>query len=123
MIFDVKSKYIINIIFSFLDENLKLYLIKYNNNLKNILGIDLGYFKNFSGRIIVQEKNGRGKEYSLNSKVLLFEGNYVNGRKHGLGKEYYITNKIKFFGEFKNGENIRIIKELEKERNIIIMVK
>ena len=104
MLSDVKSKYIIRLIMSLLNENLKLYLIKYNNNLQNILGIDLAYYKNFSGRFIVKEKGGRGKEYTLNSKILLFEGDYVNGRKHGGGKEYYITNKLKFFGEFKHGK-------------------
>ena len=104
MISDVKSKYIIRIVFSLLNESIKLYLIKYNNNLKNILGIDLAYFKNFSGRYIIKESNGRGKEYSLNSKILLFEGDYVNGRRHGEGKEYYITKKPKFFGNYKHGK-------------------
>ena len=104
MLLLLKSKYNLKLIFSLLDEKVELYIIKYNKNLKNILGFDLGYYKNFSGRYIIGEKNGRGKEFSLNSKILLFEGDYNKGRRHGEGKEYYITNKLKFFGEFKNGQ-------------------
>ena len=106
MINGVRSRYILELIFSIIDENYKLYIIKYNNNLKNILELDLAYYKNFSGRYKIGEKNGRAKEYSLNSKILLFEGEYINGRRNGEGKEYYINSKLKFFGKYKNGKKI-----------------
>ena len=41
----IKSKYIINDIFSFLCENKKLDLIKYNNKFQKILKIDINYYK------------------------------------------------------------------------------
>ena len=68
MINDVRSKYILEIIFSILEESLKLYIIKYNKNLKNILGYDLGYYKNFSGRYIIGEINGI---FSLFQKIII----------------------------------------------------
>ena len=89
MIFNVKSKYILEIIFSNLEESHRLYIIKYNNNLKNNLGFDLGYYKNYSGRYKIEDKDGRAKEYSLYSRILLFDGEYKNGRRSGKGNEYY----------------------------------
>ena len=71
----IKNKYIINDIFSFLYENKKLELIKYNNNLEKILEIDINYFKQKSGKIIKGEKNGYGKEYNENNDEQ-FEGEY-----------------------------------------------
>ena len=103
MLFNVKSKYILESLFSTLNEIHKLYIIRYNNKLKNILGIDLDYYKNKSGKYKIEQENGIVEEYTLNSKVLVFKGYYLNGRRHGLGKEYYVNRKLKFFGEFKHG--------------------
>ena len=80
----IKSKYIINDIFSYLYENTKLELIKYNKKCQKILEIDINYFKKKSGKFIIGEKNGKGKEYNEYNK-LLFEGEYKNGK--GMEKE------------------------------------
>ena len=37
-------------------------------------------------------KNGKGEEYILNTKILMFKGEYLNGK----GKEYYTNGKILF---------------------------
>ena len=57
----VKSPYILKYIFSFLCENKKLDLISYNKRLQFKLSVDLEYYRKVSNRIIVGEKNGKGK--------------------------------------------------------------
>ena len=43
-----------------------------------------------------------GKEY--NEGRLEYEGDYVNGKRNGNGKEYDMNNKLIFCGEFKDGK-------------------
>ena len=45
-----------------------------------------------------QERNGKGKEYDWNGK-LLFEGEFLNGKR----KEYDYYGKLKFKGEYLKG--------------------
>ena len=120
---NIKSKYIIKIIFSYMSEKIKLKTIKYSKYLQNKLNIELINYKLFSGRYIKEEngivleydyndnlifegeylngqRNGKGKEYSPSNKELTFEGEYLNGMKNGKGKEYYYKDKIKFEGEY-----------------------
>ena len=100
---NIKSKYIIKIIFSYLDEKIKLKSIKYNKKLQNLFNINIINYKFFNGKFIEYESNGKGKEYNYNS-TLLFEGEYLNGERNGKGKEYYYNGKLKFEGEYLNGE-------------------
>ena len=131
MIKTIKSNYIIKYIFSYLYENKKLELIKYNKKCQKILKIDINDYKEISGKFIEGERNGKGKEYNDDYR-LLFEGEYLNGKRHGKGKEYYDNGKLRFEGEYLNGKKIKgivyseygeKIVELngEKEKNIIIM--
>jgi len=48
----------------------------------------------FEGNYIKGERNGKGKEYYENGK-LMYEGEYLNGKKRGKGKEYYTNGKNK----------------------------
>jgi len=57
----------------------------------------------FEGEYLNGRKNGKGKEYNYCNGKLLFEGEYLNGSKNGKGKEYYSNSKIKFEGEYLNG--------------------
>ena len=102
---NIKSVYIIKGLFLFLYENQKLNLIIYNKQLQKKLGIDIKYYKKLSGKYRIGEKNGKGREYSLNEDKLIFEGEYLNGKRNGKGKEYnYFTDKIRFEGEYLNGK-------------------
>ena len=101
---DIKSSYFIKIIFSYLDEKIKLDTIKHNKTLQNSLDIKLINYKVYSGRYIIYESNGLGKEYSGYTDFLIFEGEYSNGKRNGKGKEYYDNYKIKFEGEYSNGK-------------------
>ena len=125
---NIKSKYLIQFIFSFIAENIKLKAIKCNKHLQNKLNIELINYQLFSGRykkykkngIVLEydnddnlifegeysngQRNGKGKEYRAPFKKLLFEGEYKNGMRNGKGKEYYSEDKIKFEGEYLNNK-------------------
>ena len=99
MLQKTKSEYFIKRLFTFVDEKNKLDIIKYNKNMQNILDISLINYKTFSGRYILYGKNGKGKEYNYDDK-LLFEGEYLNRKRNGKGKEY------DEYGKFYLKENI-----------------
>ena len=44
------------------------------------MNINLINYKIFSGRYIIYEEKGKGKEYD-NEDYLIFEGEYLNGKK------------------------------------------
>ena len=89
MLENIKSHYTIKIIFSIIDEKIKLGLVKYNKRLQNKIEIRLLNYKLFSKRYIIYETNGKGKEYFYNDK-LIFEGEYKIGLKNGDGKEFFL---------------------------------
>ena len=128
MLKNIKSVYYIRILFSHLNEKVKLGLIKYNKNFQKILDIELINYKFYSGLYIIYEKdnkigklydgyedhllyegeflhgkkNGKGKEIAYMGNIL-FEGEYLNGKINGKGKEYYDDGKVKFEGNYLNG--------------------
>ena len=88
LLLQIKSKLIFNKLFSNLNLKTKLKVIKYNNILKNKLNFNIDNYKNYSGRFIEYESNGRGKEYDF-SHNLLYEGEFLNGKRwNGKGKEF-----------------------------------
>jgi len=93
---DIKSSYIIKEVFSFLKEKNKLNIIIYNRELQKIIGVDIEDYKKIDGKNKKGIKNGKGKEYLLNTKILIFEGEYLNGKRNGKGKEYTIKQMHHF---------------------------
>ena len=80
------------------------------NNIVYELKNGNGYYKEydighliFEGEYLEGQKNGKGKEYSLEG-LLLFEGDYKDGKRNGKGKEYNVKDEIKFEGEYLNGK-------------------
>ena len=102
MLINLKSKYIINIIFSVIKEERKLKLVKYNKKLQNRININLLNYKFYSKKYIIFEENGKGKEYDRYNDKLEFEGEYLNGKRNGKGKEYDYDGKLIFEGEYLN---------------------
>ena len=100
----IKSSYIQKWVTSFLYEKQKLNLFLYNKRLQKKLDIDIETYKKISGKYKIGEKNGKGKEYLLDTYKLIFEGEYKNGRKNGKGKEYYVNGNLLFEGEYLNGK-------------------
>ena len=69
------SFYFLNKLFSMIEEGRKLKLVKYNKEIQKDLDITLTNYKFFSGRYIIYESKGKGKEFDgYDNDRLLFEG-------------------------------------------------
>jgi len=79
-------------------------MMKYSNELQKAFLVNINDYKRISGKYKIIEKNGKGREYLINSNILIFEGEYLNGRRNGKGKEYFNNGKLKFEGEYLNGK-------------------
>jgi len=75
-------------------------IIKYYKQLQKLLDFNDITYKIVSGKYKIAEKNGKGKEYILNTNTLIFEGEYLNGKRNGKGKEFYKECKLLFEGEY-----------------------
>ena len=104
MLKSIKSIYIIKILFIYVNEKLKLKIVKYNKILQNNININLINYKFFTGKYIIYESNRIGKEYDGYDDTLKFEGEYINGERNGKGKEYLDIDKLFFEGEYLNGK-------------------
>ena len=102
MLKQIKSKYFIQLIYTYVDEKQKLKLLRYNKDLQKNININIMNYRHFKGRYIIYESKGIGKEYDKND-ILIYEGEYLNGEKHGKGKRYKDDNII-FEGEYLNGK-------------------
>ena len=120
MIYNVKAQGILQIIFSYLNDKTKLYVINYNKTLLQKLEIDLEFVKKISGKYRKELIKGKsiGKEYSLEDDILIFEGEYIDGKKNGHGKELYLNGDIKFEGEYLNGRRDGPGKEYDYENKL-----
>ena len=103
MLKNIKSYYLIKLIYTFVEESQKLKLVRYNKNIQKYLDISIINYKYFKGRYIIYESNGIGKEYNGEDDTLKFEGEYLNGKRNGKGKEYY-DGQLVFEGEYINGQ-------------------
>ena len=52
-------------------------MIIYNESLQEKFGVSIQDYKNISGRYKEGKKNGKGREYDLNTNKLIFEGEYT----------------------------------------------
>ena len=105
MLQNIKSSYFIKMIYTFVEEAQKLKFIKYNKSMQKNLDISIINYKFFSGRYIIYESNGIGKEYTGINNKLIYEGGYFDGERNGKGKEYDDYDSIlKFEGEYLNGK-------------------
>ena len=104
MLKSIKSTYFSDMIFTYLDERQKLDLVKYNKSLQKKLNITILNYQHFQGCYIIYESKGFAKEYFGKNDELRFEGEYLNGKRNGKGKEYYDDGKLLFEGEYLNGK-------------------
>ena len=65
MLDSIKTIYFFQKIFSYIDDKTKLNIVKYCKNLQNKININLINYKVFSGRYIIYEANGKGKERNI----------------------------------------------------------
>ena len=79
----------------------------YNKILQKNLNISIINYKHFSGRYIIYDQNGVGKEYNGYDDKLIFEGEYLNGERNGKGKEFDNNGELQFECEYKNDKKIK----------------
>ena len=101
MLKNIKSSYFIDLLFLFIDEKQKLKISKYNKNLQKKLDISILNYQHFTGKYIIYESNGFGKEYDGYEDRLIFEGEYLHGERSGKGKEVDI---LEYEGEYLHGK-------------------
>ena len=89
MLIIIRSVYFKKLFFSYIDEVIKLKIIKYNKNLQNDLDINIINYKFFKEKYIIYVSDGKGKEYNDNNDTLI-------------------------------RENIKMEKEMEKAKNIMM---
>ena len=61
MLEKIKSIYLVKIIFSLIDEQRKLELVKYSKNIQNKLDINIMNYRIFSGIDLIEEIMEKGK--------------------------------------------------------------
>ena len=103
MLENIKSIYFLKILFSLLDDGIKLKLLRYNKNLQTKLDINIMNYKRFANKYIINEDNVI-KEYNIYTDKLLYEGEYLNGKRDGKGKEYGQEGTLQFEDEYLNGK-------------------
>ena len=102
----IKSKYISEIIFSFICEITKLKLAKHNKRIQEFLNINIFNYRIYSRRYLVYETKDKAIEYynDFKLKYKKFEGEYLNGKRNGKGKEYDNNGSVIYEGEYLNGK-------------------
>ena len=73
----IKSSYNLKEIFCFVNQRRTLKLIIYNKNIQKKLKVNIVDYKNASGKYKVGRRNGKGSEYTQNTNILIFEGEYM----------------------------------------------
>ena len=67
---DIKSFFIIKIIFSFLSEKQKLNMLMYNKELQKKFLFDIEDYKIINGKYKIGKKTGKGKEYIIKTNTV-----------------------------------------------------
>ena len=104
MLKNIISIYFNQLLFSHLQEKIKLKVLKYNKSLQNSINISLPNYKLFTKKFIIYEtkEKTKGKEYNIYAN-LEYEGEFLNGERNGKGKEYS-HSLSKFEGEYFKGK-------------------
>ncbi len=119
---NIKSPYILRKLLSLLCETKKLDLLIYNKRLQNKMKINIENYKNIRYKYKIAEGNGKGKEYIINTNIIIFESKNLNGKRNGKAKEYYDNGELEFEYEYLNGK-IWNGKFLNKNRKIEYEIK
>ena len=119
MLLKVKSSHIFSIILSGLAERQKLKLARYNKKLQENTNRSLINYIIFSGRYIIFQYEGMGKEYDYRSGKLIYQGEFVQEKRQGKGKEYNSEGNLIFEGDYLNGKRHGNGKEYNSEGQLI----
>ena len=112
---NIKSKYILQQVFSNIKEKKKLEINKYNKNLQNKLEINIDDFKNFHFRIEIEITIYKLENCNFKDNIT----NFLNNINSSFNVEYKDKNKEKY-KNLSNFENIPVgiekIKLINKQR-------
>ena len=78
---NIRSQYIRKEVFTFLEEKQILKLIVYNKKFQNIFKVNIGNYKKVLGICRIVEKDGKGRDYIVDTNKLIFLGEYTNDKK------------------------------------------
>ena len=123
MLGNIKSAFIVEILFSPINDKIKLELVKYNKSLQEKINISFMNYKLYSGKYIIYKEENKGEEYDAITDLLLFEGEYLNGKRNGKGKEYYDNGNFVLHFEFLNGKKWNGAFYIEKEGEVFYEIK
>ena len=121
---NIKSSYILNMIFDLIRKDIKVSLIYYNKTFQSRSGTTIEDIKEITGKYKIVEKKGERKEYLIKDNSLIFEGEYLNGKRNGKGNEYFFKNnaQFKFKGKYLNGYIIEG-KAYDVFNNLVLEIK
>ena len=111
---NIKSNYILKLIFFFLKEKKKLKIIINNNELQGRIGYNIENYKKCSGILILYLENGNVQLYTLDKNILIYEGGYLKSKRSGKGKEYNDLGNLIYEGEYLNGVKNGQAKEYDR---------
>ena len=120
MLYNIKSSYIIENVFSFIEQKSQMKIVVHNKKLQYLLNFTLKIYKNISGIYRIIEKTGFGTEKSLKTNKIIFKGQYLNGKRHGKGTEYNSKGNKLFEGSYINGKKCGKGKEYSNIGNKLI---
>ena len=92
---NIKSILILRKVFSLLNEKTKLSISYHNKKIEKDLSISINDYIKVSQKYRIIQPNGKGQEFLINTKYLIFEGEFKKGKKHGKGIEYYYNMDLK----------------------------
>ena len=78
---NINSPFVRKELFSFLNKKEILDIIIYNKEYQMMLSFDIKDYKIMSGKYKIEGKNGKVKEYLIETDDLVFEGEYLNKKK------------------------------------------
>ena len=77
---NIKANYILQSIFSFIDDKKKLKIVQHNKIFQKIMNINIMNYRHMRAKFFIGERNGIGKEFNYDGH-LIFEGEFKNGKK------------------------------------------
>ena len=113
---NIQSEFFIRKLFSNIYEDRKLKLVIYNKAIQKIIEISLINYKFMSGKYVVLELDGQGKEYNSYNDKLIFKGEYLKRKRHGKGEEFDVNGELVYSGEYLNGKRHGTGKEYYSEK-------
>ena len=104
MLENIKSKYVLIEVFSYLNIKPKLKILLSNKYLYNKTGISPDSFKFYNQKYIEYESDTMVKVYNRANGKLIYHGGYLKKKRNGIGLEFNEFGECIYEGEFNKGK-------------------